>query len=103
MTKKIDSAIYPGIQGYDVVVVGVGGASLRATFGMAESGLRQPVLVNYFQQEAIQWQHEEGLAPLLAIWEVMIGAGICTIQSRVLIGWAIKTQSNICVKMRCKL
>jgi len=28
---------------YDVVVVGAGGAGLRATFGLAEAGLSTPV------------------------------------------------------------
>ena len=28
---------------YDVVVVGAGGAGLRATLGMAEQGLRTPI------------------------------------------------------------
>ena len=31
---------------YDVVVVGAGGAGLRATFGMAQKGLKTACLIN---------------------------------------------------------
>ena len=33
---------------YDVVVVGAGGAGLRATFGMAEKGLKTACLTKVF-------------------------------------------------------
>ena len=38
---------------YDVVVVGAGGAGLRATLGAAEGGLRLHVFLKYFLLEAI--------------------------------------------------
>ena len=44
---------------YDVLVVGAGGAGLRAAVGLSESGLKQRVFQKFFQQEAIQLQHKE--------------------------------------------
>jgi len=37
---------------YDVIVVGAGGAGLRATFGLAESGFRTACLTKVFRRAA---------------------------------------------------
>lgn len=41
---------------HDVVVVGAGGAGLRATLGMVSGGLKTACITKFFQPEAIQLQ-----------------------------------------------
>ena len=41
---------------HDVVVVGAGGAGLRATLGMVQAALKPLVLQKFFQLEAIRLQ-----------------------------------------------
>ena len=45
---------------YDVVVVGAGGAGLRATLGMAEQGLKTACVTKVFQHGLTQLQLREG-------------------------------------------
>src|SRR5581483_8538879 len=63
---------------YDVLVVGAGGAGLRAVVGCSEAGLRS------------------------ATWARTTGAGICTTLSRDRTGSAIRTLLNICVATRLR-
>lgn len=42
---------------YDVVIVGAGGAGLRATLGMAEQGLRTACVTKVFQPAHTPWPH----------------------------------------------
>ena len=76
---------------YDVVVLGAGGAGLRAAVGLSEAGLKTACISKVFQLEATLLQHKEVFQLLLEIWEKMIGDGICMIQSKDLIGWVTKT------------
>ena len=62
---------------YDVVVIGAGGAGLRATFGLAQQNLRQPASPRYFRREVIPLRRRAVLAPRWATWAKMTGAGIC--------------------------
>ena len=49
---------------YDVVVLGAGGAGLRAAVGLSEAGLKLPVYQKFFLHEAILQQlKEEFLQP----------------------------------------
>ena len=46
---RINGTAYPIVDHeYDVVVVGAGGAGLRATFGMAEKGLKTASITKVF-------------------------------------------------------
>ena len=43
---------------YDVVVVGAGGAGLRATLGMTTEGLKTACITKFFQPVVIQLRHK---------------------------------------------
>jgi len=68
---------------FDVVVVGAGGAGLRATFGMAEAGLSTAcitkVLLTRSHTVAAQGRISAALGNMGA---EMIGVGICMTLSR---------------------
>ena len=64
---------------YDVVVVGAGGAGLKATLGMAEQGLKTACVANYFLREVIRLPRKEELRHRYQIWVLIIGTGICMI------------------------
>jgi glycine/D-amino acid oxidase-like deaminating enzyme len=53
---------------YDVVVVGAGGAGLRATLGMAEQGLRTACITKVFPPARIPLPPRAALLHLLATW-----------------------------------
>jgi len=53
---------------YDVVVVGAGGAGLRATLGMAEQGLRTACVTKVFPTRP----------PACRTWGRTTGSGTCT-------------------------
>ncbi len=44
---------------YDIIVLGAGGAGLRAAVGLSEAGLKQPVYQRFFLLEAILQQLKE--------------------------------------------
>ena len=72
---------------HDVVVVGAGGAGLRATLGMVSGGLKTAALQKFFQQEVTLLQLKVVLEQRLIIWVKMIaGSFICMIQLRDLTG-----------------
>ena len=64
---------------YDVVVLGAGGAGLRAAVGLSEAGLKTACISKVFPLEATLQQHKEVFRLLLEIWEKMTGDGICMI------------------------
>ena len=45
---------------YDVVVVGAGGAGLRATLGMAEQGLRTACVTKVFPTRSLKLPYKTG-------------------------------------------
>jgi hypothetical protein len=53
---------------YDVVVVGAGGAGLRATLGMAEQGLRTACVTKVFPTRSHTVAAQGGIAASLATW-----------------------------------
>ena len=63
---------------YDVVVVGAGGAGLRATLGMGAAGLKTACITRSSRPAAIPWRPRAESARRWAIWARTIGAGICT-------------------------
>ena len=67
----------------DVVVLGAGGAGLRAALGCSEQGLKQLALVKFTNTEAIPLLHKEALVQHLEIWERIAGNGTCLILSKV--------------------
>ena len=75
---------------YDVVVLGAGGAGLRATFGMAVQGLRTACITKVFPTRSHTVAAQGGVR--------MTGAGISMTPSRVPTGWAIRTRSNTCAE-----
>ena len=53
---------------YDVVVVGAGGAGLRATFGMAEKGLKTACITKVFPTRSHTVAAQGGISPRSATW-----------------------------------
>src|SRR5882724_2939304 len=73
--KKGNGAAAPAINGqaypiidhtYDVIVVGAGGAGLRATFGMAEQGLRTACITKVFPTRSHTVAAQGGMSAALA-------------------------------------
>ena len=87
---------------YDVLVVGAGGAGLRAAVGLSESGLKTACISKFFQQEVIRQQLKEEFQQLWAMREKMTGVGTCTILLKDPIGLEIKIALNIYVKKHQK-
>ena len=71
---------------HDVLVVGAGGSGLRASMGLSQSDLSVACISKVFLPEVTLWLLREALVVLLEIWVKTIGDGICTTQSKVLIG-----------------
>ena len=65
---------------YDVVVLGAGGAGLRAAVGLSEAGLKTACISKVFQLEVILLLLKVEFQQRLETWERMIGGGICMIQ-----------------------
>jgi succinate dehydrogenase / fumarate reductase, flavoprotein subunit len=66
-TVTIGSRAYPIVDhAYDVVVVGAGGAGLRATLGMAEQGLRTACITKVFPTRSHTVAAQGGIAASLA-------------------------------------
>jgi succinate dehydrogenase / fumarate reductase flavoprotein subunit len=63
---------------YDVVVVGAGGAGLRATFGMGAAGLKTACITKVFPTRSTPWRRRAASRAALATWARMTGAGTCT-------------------------
>ena len=71
---------------HDVVVVGAGGAGLRATLGLVEAGLSTACVTKVFATRSHTVAAQGGISAALVIWAKMIGDGICMIRLKVLIG-----------------
>ena len=79
---------------YDVVVVGAGGAGLRATLGMAEQGLRTACVTKVFQPVHTLWPRRAALRRHCPTWALTIGSGTCMIPSKDQIGWVTRMRWN---------
>lgn len=80
---------------YDVVIVGAGGAGLRATLGMAEQGLRTACVTKVFPTRSHTVAAQGGIAASLSNMGLITGSGICMIRSKALTGWVIPMRWNI--------
>ena len=80
---------------FDVVVIGAGGAGLRATVGCSEAGLRTACITKVFPTCSHTVAAQGGSRPPSQIWVRTIGNGTCTTPSRGRIGLAIRMRSNI--------
>jgi succinate dehydrogenase / fumarate reductase flavoprotein subunit len=81
---------------YDVVVVGAGGAGLRATLvGASQAGLKTACITKVFPTRSHTVAAQGGISARSAIWARMTGAGTCTTPSRGPTGSATRTPSNI--------
>ena len=85
---------------FDVVVVGAGGAGLRATFGLAEAGLSTACITKVFPTRSHTVAAQGGISARSATWAKTTGAGTCTTRSRVRTGSATRTRSNTCARKR---
>lgn len=94
---------------FDVVVVGAGGAGLRAAFGLSEAGFNVACVTKLFptRSHTVAAQVKRPLLDraestlLWAIWRQMTGDGICTTRSREATGSATRTPSTTCaVRLR---
>ena len=63
---------------FDVVIVGAGGAGLRATVGCSQAGLRTACISKVFPTRSHTVAAQGESLPPLAIWARTIGAGTCT-------------------------
>merc|ERR1719218_390288 len=86
------SKAYPVIDHqYDAVVVGAGGAGLRAAFGLTQAGFKTACITKLFPTRSHTLRHKVASTPHLVIWNPTTGAGTCTIRLRALTGLVIKT------------
>ena len=67
---------------FDAIVVGAGGAGLRATMGLATKGLSTACITKVFPTRS----HTVACQLHWVIWVKMTGAGICMTPSKVQIG-----------------
>jgi len=75
---------------FDVVVVGAGGAGLRATLGMAEQGLRTACVTKVFPTRSHTVAAQGGIAASLGNMGPTAGSGICMTRSKARTGLAIQ-------------
>ena len=81
---------------FDVVVVGAGGAGLRATLGMAEQGLQAPPASPRCSRPArTRSRRRAASPPRCRTWAPTPGSGTCTTPSRARTGWATSTPWSI--------
>jgi len=85
---------------YDVLVVGAGGAGLRAAVGLSESGLKTACISKVFPTRSHTAAAQGGISAALGNGEKMTGVGICTILLKDQIGSETKIASSIFVKKR---
>ncbi len=63
---------------FDVVIVGAGGAGLRATVGCSQAGLRTACITKVFPTRSHTVAAQAASRPRSAIWVRTTGAGTCT-------------------------
>jgi glycine/D-amino acid oxidase-like deaminating enzyme len=63
---------------FDVVVVGAGGAGLRATVGCSQAGLRTACITKVFPPARTRWRLKGASPRPWATWGRTTGAGTCT-------------------------
>jgi len=86
---------------YDVVVVGAGGAGLRAVVGCSEAGLRTACITKGISDaDRIRSQHKGASRRRSATCTRTTGAGICTTPSRGRTGSAIQDSIEYMVRAR---
>lgn len=85
---------------YDMVVVGAGGAGLRATFGLAQKGLQTVCLTKVFPTRSHTVAAQGGISAALGNMGEDDWRYHFTTPSRVPIGWATRTRSSTCVARR---
>ena len=85
---------------YDVLVVGAGGAGLRATLGMTAAGFKTACITKVFPTRSHTVAAQGVLVRHLATWVMMTtGNIICMTQSRALTGLVIRMPLSICAAM----
>ena len=72
---------------HDVVVVGAGGAGLRATFGLAAEGLSAACITKVFPTRSHTVAAQGGMSAALEIWAKMIGVGTPCRYKRFRLAW----------------
>ena len=88
---------------YDIVVIGAGGAGLRATFGLAATGLADRVPDQGVSRRArTRSPRKAASRPRSATWARTTGASISTTRSRARTGSATRTRSNTCAARRSR-
>ena len=85
---------------YDVVVVGAGGAGLRATFGMAAKGLNTACLSKGVPTRSHTVAAGAACRPHSATWARTTGVSTSTTPSRAPTGSATRMRSSTCAARR---
>ena len=75
---------------HDVLVVGAGGAGLRATLGMGAAGLKAACITKVFPTRSHTVAAQGGVGPPSATCSKTAGNGTCTTRSRAPIGWVTR-------------
>ena len=85
---------------YDVVVVGAGGAGLRATLGLAKAGLTTACISKVFPTRSHTVAAQGGISAALGNMARTTGVTTSTTPSRARIGWVTRTPSSSCARKR---
>ncbi len=87
---------------YDVVVVGAGGAGLRATTGASGAGLKTACITKVFPTRSHTVAAQGGIAASLGNMGPDHWTGTCTTPSRARTGSATRMRSNISAAKRLR-
>jgi hypothetical protein len=88
---------------FDVVVLGAGGAGLRATLGMVAAGLNTACITKVFPTRSHTVAAQGGISAALGNMEKDDWRCTCSTRSGAPNGSAIRTPSNICAVRRSPL
>ncbi len=86
------------VREFDAVVIGAGGAGMRAALQISEQGLSCALLSKVFPTRSHTVSAQGGLPLLLVIHTRMTGSGICMTQLKVLITSVIRMPLNTCAR-----